>query len=153
MVNLAVDSDGTAHSGKAVRAVRRCNNQLRARLQAKGTKSAKGLLKRHRRKESRYARDVNHWIGKKLVATAKGTGLGIKLEDLTGIRDRRTVKKPQRCDLHSWVFYQLRQFVSYKASIAGAPVALVDPRNTSRECTEWGHVDKRNRRTRDDFLC
>jgi hypothetical protein len=59
VVNLAVDSDGTAHSGKAVRAVRRGNNQLRARLQAKGTKSAKGLLKRHRRKESRYARDGN----------------------------------------------------------------------------------------------
>jgi len=153
VVNLATDSDGTAHSGKAVRAVRRRNNQLRAKLQAKGSKSAKRLLKKRRRKEARYARDVNHCISKKLVRTAKDTGRGIKLEDLSGIRDRMTVKKAQRSDLHSWAFHQLRQFVGYKAAIAGVPVALVDPRNTSRECSECGHVDKRNRRTRDDFRC
>ncbi|WP_189285777.1 zinc ribbon domain-containing protein, partial [Actinoplanes campanulatus] len=28
-----------------------------------------------------------------------------------------------------------------------------DPRNTSRQCAECGHIDKRNRPTRDDFLC
>jgi putative transposase len=153
VVNLAVDSDGAAYSGKAVRAVRRRNLDLRRRLQAKGTKSAKRLLKRRRRKESRYARDVHHCISKKLVGTAKGASRGIKLEDLSGIRSRMTVKKAQRSDLHSWAFHQLRQFVSYKAAVAGVPVALVDPRNTSRECHECGNVDKRNRRTRDDFLC
>jgi putative transposase len=153
VVNLATDSDGAAYSGKAVRAVRRRNLQLRRRLQAKGTKSAKRRLKHRRRKESRYARDVNHCISKKLVGTAKGTGRGIKLEDLSGIRDRMTVKKAQRSDLHSWAFHQLRRFVGYKAAIAGVPVALVDPRNTSRECSECGYVDKRNRRTRADFLC
>ncbi|WP_248294675.1 transposase [Actinoplanes sp. TBRC 11911] len=153
LVNLATDSDGTAHSGKAVRAVRRRNLELRRRLQAKDTKSAKRLLKRRRRKEARYARDVNHCISKMLVGTAKGTGRGIKLEDLSGIRHRMTVKKAQRSDLHSWAFYQLRQFVGYKAAIAGVPVALVDPRNTSRECYECGYVDKRNRLTRDDFRC
>ena len=153
VVNLAVDSDGTVHTGKAVRAMRRRHSQLRARLQAKATKSAKRLLKKRRRKESRYARDVNHCISKKLVRTAKGTGRGIKLEDLSGIRARITVKKAQRSDLHSWAFYQLRQFVDYKAAIAGVPVVLVNPRNTSRECHECGHIDKRNRRTRDAFLC
>lgn len=153
VVNLATDSDGTAHSGKAVRGVRRRNNLLRAKLQRIGTKSAKRLLKKRRRKEARYARDVNHCISKTLVRTAKDTGRGIKLEDLSGIRERMTVKKAQRSDLHSWAFHQLRQFVCYKAAIAGVVVALVDPRNTSRECHECGHVDKRNRRTRDEFRC
>jgi IS605 OrfB family transposase len=153
VVNLATDSDGTAYSGKAVRAVRRRNLDLRRRLQAKGTKSAKRLLKKRRRREARYARDVNHCISKNLVGTAKGVGRGIKLEDLSGIRDRMTVKKAQRSDLHSWAFFQLRQFVGYKAVIAGVPVVLVDPRNTSRECHECGHVDKENRRSRDDFRC
>jgi putative transposase len=59
IVNLATDCDGTAYSGKAVRAVRYRNRQLRARLQAKGTKSAKRLLRRRRRRESRFARDVS----------------------------------------------------------------------------------------------
>lgn len=94
-----------------------------------------------------------HCISKKLVGVAKGTGRGIKLEDLSGIRDRITVKKAQRSDLHSWSFHQLREFVGYKAAIAGVPLRLVDPRNTSRECSECGHIDKRNRPTRDDFRC
>ncbi len=153
IVNLATDSDGTAYSGKAVRAVRYRNRQLRARLQSKGTKSARRLLRKRRRKESRFARDVNHVISKKIVREAKGTGRGIKLEDLTGIRGRVTVRKAQRADAHSWAFYQLRQFVAYKGAIAGVPVVLVDPRNTSRECPECGHIDKANRPTRDRFAC
>lgn len=153
VVNLATDSDGTAHTGKAVRAGRRRNNLLRAKLQRIGTKSAKRLMRKRRRKEARFGRDVNHCISKKLVGVAKGTGRGIKLEDLSGMRDRITVKKAQRSDLHSWAFYQLRQFVGYKSALAGVPVRLVDPRNTSRECSECGFVDKRNRRSRDDFLC
>jgi putative transposase len=137
IVNLATGSDGTAYSGKGVRAVRYRNRQLRARLQAKGTRSAKRLLRKRRRKEARFARDVNHVISKNIVREAKGAGRGIKLEDLSGIRSRVTVKKAQRADAHSWAFWQLRQFVTYKAAIAGVPVALVDPRNTSRECPEW----------------
>jgi putative transposase len=153
VVNIATDSDGATHSGKGLRAVRRRNNRLRAKLQTLGTKSARRLLRKRRRRETRMARDVNHCISKTLVGKAKDTGRGIKLEDLSGIRDRVTVRKAQRSDLHSWAFHQLRTFVGYKAAIAGVPVALVDPRNTSRECSRCGHVDKRNRATRDDFRC
>jgi IS605 OrfB family transposase len=153
VVNLATDSDGTAHTGKGVRAVRGRNNRLRAKLQRIGTKSAKRLLRKRRRKESRYGRDVNHCISKGLVGKAKDTRRGIKLEDLSGIRQRVTVRKAQRSDLHSWAFHQLRSFVTYKAALAGVPVALVDPRNTSRECSRCGHIDKRNRPNRDDFRC
>jgi len=153
IVNLATDSTGQAHTGKGVRAVRRRNARLRARLQAKGTKSAKRLLKARRRKESRFARNVNHVISKKLVGKAKDTQTGIAFEDLEGIRDRVTVRQAQRADLHSWGFHQLRTFVTYKAALAGVPVRLVDPRNTSRTCHRCGHCDKRNRPNRDDFKC
>jgi IS605 OrfB family transposase len=153
IVNLATDSTGEAHTGRGVRAVRRRNAQLRRRLQAKGTKSAKRLLKARRRKESRFARDVNHVISKHLVGKVKDTQAGIALEDLEGIRDRVTVTKAQRADLHSWSFHQLREFISYKAAIAGVPVRLVDARYTSRTCHQCGHCEKRNRPTRDDFRC
>jgi transposase len=53
--------------------------------------------------------------------------------------------------LHSWSFRRLRTFITYKAALAGVPVRLVDPRNTSRTCHKCGHCDKRNRPTRDDF--
>jgi IS605 OrfB family transposase len=153
VVNIAVDSDGTEHSGKGLRAIRRRNLALRRRLQSKRTKSAKRLLRKRSRKEARFARDVNHCISKTLVGKAKDTGRGIALEDLEGIRDRIPVRRAQRADLHSWSFHQLRTFVVYKAAMAGVPVRLVDPRNTSRTCPDCGHIDKRNRPTRDDFRC
>lgn len=51
IVNIAACSSGSNHSGKGVNRVRAHNERLRARLQAKGTKSAKRLLKKRRRKE------------------------------------------------------------------------------------------------------
>lgn len=153
IVNLATDSDGVAHSGKAVRATRRRNVELRRKLQAKGTKSAKRLLRKRRRKEARYGRDVNHCISKTLVGKAHDTRRGIAVEDLSGIRDRAPVRRAQRADLHSWSFHQLRAFIAYKAVMAGVPVRAVDPRNTSRGCSVCGLIDKRNRRTRDEFRC
>jgi hypothetical protein len=47
----------------------------------------------------------------------------------------------------------LRQFIEYKAALAGVPVVAVDPRNTSRTCPCCGHADKANRKTQDQFLC
>jgi IS605 OrfB family transposase len=153
IVNIAADSDGNTYCGKAVRAVRYRNRQTRARLQSKGTKSAKRLLAKRRRRESRFARDVNHVISKALVSEAKGTGRGIKLEDLSGINGRTTVRKAQRADRLSWSFYQFRAFIAYKAALAGVPVVLVDPRNTSRRCPGCGHIDKRNRPDQATFRC
>jgi putative transposase len=151
--HLATDATGRIHTGKAVRAVRYRNRKLRQRLQRKNTKSAKRLLKKRRRKEARFARNTNHVISKTLVGKAQDTRFGIALEDLTGIRERVTVSKAQRADQHSWGFAQLRQFIAYKAAIAGVPVRHVDPRNTSRTCPACGYCDKRNRRTRDEFEC
>lgn len=153
IVNIATDSDGGVHSGRAVRAVRRRNLALRRKLQTKGTKSAKRLLRKRRRKETRFVADVNHCISKVLVGKAQDTRRGIALEDLQGIRQRVTVRRAQRADLHSWSFHQLRAFLTYKAALSGVPIRAVDPRNTSRMCSVCGLVDKRNRPTRDDFRC
>lgn len=153
VANIAVDSDGEVHQGKTVKSVRRRQRKLRSKLQAKGTKSARRLLKKRRRKEQRFATWTNHNISKHIVAKAKDTGRGIALEDLGGIRERITARKPQRATLHSWSFFQLRTFIEYKSKLAGIPVAAVDPRNTSRTCPCCGYVDKANRKTQDKFLC
>lgn len=151
--NIAVDSDGEIFSGGKINGLRHRHARLRQRLQSKGTKSAKRLLKKRRRKESRFATNENHRIAKMLVTKAKDTHRGIALEDLNGIRDRITVQKAQRRQQHSWAFHQLRSFIEYKALLAGVPVVLVDPRNTSRTCPNCGHCNKKNRPTRDYFHC
>lgn len=151
--NIATDSDGENWSGAEINGVRARHAELRAKLQSKGTTSAKRLLKKRSGKEQRYARNVNHVISKRLVAKAKDTERGLALEDLTGIRSRITVRKAQRRTQHSWGFYQLRAFVAYKAKAVGVPVLLINPRNTSRTCPSCGGIDKANRPTRDEFRC
>ena len=153
IVNVAVDSEAEVHSGGQVNGLRKRYATLRARLQAKQSKSAKRLLKKRRRKEVRFAKDVNHRISKVLVAKAKTQGKGIALEDLKGIRSRLRLRKPQRRIQHSWGFFQLRTFIEYKAKLAGVPVVFVDPRNTSRTCPACGHISKSNRKTQSQFCC
>ena len=153
IANIAVDSDGNVYSGSHVKSIRHRHKRLRAKLQKKGTKSAKRRLKKLSGKERRFATNTNHVISKALVVLAKGTGRGIALEDLKGIRDRITVRLKQRYALHSWACHQLRGFVSYKAQREGVTEKIVDPRNTSRECCECGYIDKANRPTRETFSC
>ena len=153
IVNLATDSDGNSYTGAPVEVVRqRCGNARRT-YQATGTRSAKRRLKKMAKNESRFRRDVNHVISKNLVAHAKDTKAALVLEDLTHIRSQTTVRKGQRNKHASWSFRQLREFVDYKAVLAGVSVLFVDPRNTSRTCHRCGFVDKRNRRSQAEFSC
>jgi len=151
--NLAVDSDGEKHSGAAVEATRQRHQRLRNMLQPVGTKSAKRHLKKLSGKEARFRSHTNHVISKHIVAKAKGTGRGIAVEDLTGIRERATVRRSQRAMHSGWAFFQLRAFLSYKAAIAGVKLVAVDPRNTSRTCPACGSIDKANRKSQSEFAC
>jgi putative transposase len=153
IVNLATDSDGNTYSGEPTEKVRRRHHGNRRRTQRKGTKGAKKRLKRLSGKEARFRRQENHRISKAIVATAKGTNRGIVLEDLQGIRDRTTVSKRQRSQHSGWAFFQLRSFVEYKARLAGVPIMVVDPRNTSRTCSQCGHCEKGNRKNQESFAC
>ena len=153
IVNIAADSDGDIYSGGQVNGLRKRHAKLRARLQRKGTKAARRLLKRRSGKEKRFARDVNHRISKRLVAKAERTKRAIALEDLRGISSRIRVCRPQRRQQHSWAFNQLRQFIQYKAALAGVPVLVVDPRYTSQTCPVCGHVSQSNRVSQALFSC
>ncbi|MEP6774544.1 MAG: transposase [Chloroflexota bacterium] len=153
IVNIAVDSEGNVYSGAVVKNVRYRNRRLRTKLQSKRSKAAKRLLKMRNRRETRFAAHTNHVISKSIVATAKALNHGIAIEELGGIRDRVTVRHSQRATLHSWSFFQLRSFITYKAELAGVAVQAVDPKNTSRTCLMCGCIDKANRRTQSQFLC
>ena len=122
-------------------------------MQAKKTASARRLLNKRRRKETRFAADINHQISKRIVAEAERTGRGIAVEKLTGIRDRVRLRKPQRVTLHSWAFAQLGSFLAYKAKLSGVVFVEVDPAYTSQMCSACGRVEKKNRRCQAVFEC
>ena len=155
IVNIATTSDGDRFSGARLNRYRRRQQRLRQRLQAKKTSSARRLLRKLRRKETRFATDVNHQASKRIVAEAERTGRGIAVEELTGIRARVRLRKPQRATMHTWAFAQLGQFLAYKARRAGVAFVQVDPAYTSQTCSQLGcgHVDKRNRRNQATFIC
>ena len=155
IVNLATDSEGESFSGQAVEKTRQRHHALRQRLQKRGTKSAKRHLKKLSGKEARFRKNRNHVISKRIVQKAKKNQQAIAIEELRHIRSRteRTVRHSQRARHSSWSFGQLRQFLSYKAALAGVPLHTVDPRNTSRTCSQCGHCEKANRKSQAAFVC
>jgi IS605 OrfB family transposase len=153
IVNLAVDSDGTVYSGQAVEHTRQRFAQHRTELQRHQTRAARRTLRQLKGKQARFQQDTNHCIAKRLVETAQRSAAAIALEDFTGIRQRVKARRQQRPRHANWAFAQLRQYVTYKAALAGVPVILVDPRHTSQECNHCGHIAKANRPTQHRFSC
>lgn len=153
IVNIAVDSENTVYSGEHFNQHRNRLNSLKSRLQKRGTKSAKCHLKRLSGRIKRFTMNTNHRISKKIVAKAKDISFMIALEDLKGIKKKKTVSKAQRSYINSWSFYQLRTFIEYKAKLHGVPLVLVDPSYTSQICPECGNLDKQNRINRNSFKC
>jgi IS605 OrfB family transposase len=158
--NIATDSDGEIHSSKPIEA-KRVKYARRRRELGRACKDAdrnkrrrcRKALKRAKDKEARYRRDVNHRIAKDLVARAEGTGRGIALEDLEGIRGRITVNRRQRDRFNGWAHAQLGAFIAYKAQLVGVPVVFVDPAYTSQTCSRCGHREESNRVNQAEFRC
>ena len=153
IVEIATTSQGDAYTGEVVDRVRERHFKTRRSLQSKGTRGTRQLLRRLSGKERRFQSWHNHTVSKRIVERAKAGGMGIRLEDLSGIRDGIKVRRSQRRRHHAWAFYQLKRFIVYKAAIAGVPIELVDPRYTSRTCSQCGHCEKANRKSQSAFVC
>ncbi len=153
IVNLATDSTGESFSGTTIHEVRTHYQQRRQTLQKVGTRSAKRRLKQMSGREKRFQKNTNHVISKALVQKAIVSRKALALEDLTGIRGRTMVRRENRYERHSWAFYQLRMYIAYKAAWASVEVKFVDPRNTSRTCSQCGHCEKANRHSQSSFQC
>lgn len=155
--HIATDSAGHQFQGQDLADYREHRTAVRSSLQAKADtgvkatrKACRRALKRLSGRERRHQKRVNHEISKPLVTFAKKHGLAVVFEELKGIRDRCRFRKGQRRRLHSWAFYQLQQFVEYKAKRAGVRVVYINPRYTSQICSNCLHIGTRRQ---DDFSC
>jgi IS605 OrfB family transposase len=142
IVNIAVCSDNRFFNSKKIKNRRARYAYLRKELQSKGTRSAKRKLKRMAGEERRFVTDVNHCISKQIVNSEYTV---FALEDLSKIRVQKRRGKEFDRKLNSWSFYQLEQFVGYKAAYLGKHSLLVDARYTSQKCSRCGHTYKGNR--------
>lgn len=144
ITDIATLSNRTSFSSELLNKVRDKYFKVRRSVQSKGTKGSKKLLKRLKGREQRFATITNHTISKHIVGKAVSEDKGIAIEDLTGIRERTTVRKSQRRKHHSWAFFQLRSFLEYKAQLNGISLIVVNPRYTSKTCNVCKHIGDRN---------
>ncbi|MDD5957918.1 MAG: transposase [Ligilactobacillus ruminis] len=131
--------------GKAIMRKRAKYQKLRATLQSKGTKSAKRRLKKLSGRENRWMSDVNHRLSKTLVQKYGADTLFV-LENLNGVSfERADLPKSLRNQNKSWAFYQLEQFLTYKAHLNNSEVVEVSAKYTSQRCPKCGAIKKDNR--------
>ena len=152
---VSYDEQGktTFVSGKKIATKRRKFQEVRRQLQSKGTKSAKRRLKAISGRENRWMSDVNHQISKTLVRKYGENTLFV-LEDLTGVsfeESNLSRGKKQNYALRGWSFYQLEQFLSYKACENKSEVLKVSAKYTSQRCPKCGTIHKENRDHRKHF--
>jgi IS605 OrfB family transposase len=155
IVNILTTDDGETTSGKPIDTRRKRAARARTTYQRRNSRSARARLRKLSKQQSRFQKDTNHCLSKKLVAKALREGKGIGLEDLTHIRARteQTVGRKYRSRHSNWSFAHLRLCIEYKAKLAGIPVVPIDPRNTSRTCSACGYCDKANRKSQGHFEC
>lgn len=131
--------------GGRVKGLRRQFQRTRRKLQeAKQLKEVKRLEQRERR----VMTHINHVISKELVQFALDFGMGLRFEDLSGIRSSSKQRKKNKSDAgenrDAWAFYQLEVFTRYKAIRAGVPVESVPAPYTSKSDHRNGVIGKRN---------
>lgn len=148
-LTVSYDEQGKTEfvSGRKIATKRHKFQEVRKQLQSKGTKSAKRRLKAISGRENRWMSDVNRRISKTLVEKYGKDTLFV-LEDLTGVsfEDSNLSRiAKQNYDLRSWSFYQLEQFLTYKAHENRSEVLKVSARYTSQRCPKCGTIHKENR--------
>lgn len=157
--DIATASTGKSFSGTKITAKRLKRAKVVRSLQSKAAKGKRStrrncrrVLRRLKGRVARFQRCLNHAISKEIVRDAREANASIALEDLTGIRERtnRKLSRKRRGLHNSWAFYQLRQFLVYKAALAGVALTLVDPKYTSQTCSCCG---ERGERSGKRFAC
>jgi IS605 OrfB family transposase len=127
-----------------VKSLRRRFQKLRKELQeAQKTRKVKQL----ERRERRMMTQINHEISKQLVQFAKDFGMGLRLEDLSGIRQNSKQRKKTKSDAGNnrdyWAYSQLEKFTMYKAIREGVPFEKIFPAYTSKSDHRNGMIGKR----------
>jgi putative transposase len=108
----------------------------KANLQSLGKRR---LLHKIRNKQSRRTKYENHVVSQQFVdyaAKHRRTIVLEKLENVLGGKIGRYSKKSQ------WSFYQLLQFILYKAALRGVMVIEADSAYTSQECSRCHKLSK-----------
>lgn len=144
--NIVTTSTGLQINGSDRQQFKHKRASVRASLQSKGKQSTKKVLKKLSGYENRRIKHENHVLSKQLIDEAKRHNCGIiRMEQLKDIRTKtKTWNKHLNRMVAGWSFYQLQQFVEYKASAVGITIEFVNPAYTSQTCHHCLKLGSRN---------
>ena len=98
-------------------------------------------------RERNFVKTYNHYVSKNVVDFAvKNKAKYINMEDLSGFDSSEFI-------LRNWSFYELQQFIIYKASKYGIEVRKINPYHTSQTCSCCGHWEDGQRIDQSHFKC
>ncbi len=152
--NIAVTSTGKFFKAGLLNDNRKQFREKRARLQSKGTRSCKRLLKRVSGRENRFSNWLLHNVSRQIVNEAINHNAQIiAFEKLTDIRERaKQWRKEGRAKVNIWAFSKLQQYVQYKTLEVGIDTVFVNAEYTSQRCSKCKHIESANRNGL-NFIC
>lgn len=104
-------------------------------------------LNKLKNRERNFVRTYNHYVSKQVIDFAvKNKAKYINVEDLSGFDSSEFI-------LRNWSFYELQQFITYKAAKYGIEVRKVNPYHTSQICCKCGHWEEGQRIDQAHFVC
>ncbi len=99
------------------------------------------LLCKIKRKQSRRTKHENHIVSKVIVDYAATHRRAIAIEDLGQVRAKGS-KIRSYTERSQWAFYQLGQFIRYKAALRGVEIIEVSAAYSSQECSRCHGLTK-----------
>ena len=115
-----------------------------------GRKKKLKPLERFEQRERNFVQTYNHKISKNVVDFAlKNNAKYINIEDLSNFKEKEKNKKA----LRNWSYYELQQFITYKAKRHGIEVRKINPAYTSQRCSRCGNLEDGQRIDQATFVC
>ena len=126
---------------------RRIQGNLKYSKGGHGRKKKLSALEKYKKYEHNFVQSYNHMISKNVVEYAlKNHAKYINMEDLSGYNANDFV-------LRNWSYYQLQDYIAYKADKEGIIVRKVKPYYTSQRCSKCGNIEEGQRTTQAKFKC
>lgn len=126
---------------------RRLQKSLKNNNGGHGRKKKFNPLEKLKNRERNFVDSYNHMISKRIVDFAvKNHAKYINLECLKGYDTSKFI-------LRNWSYYQLQQYIEYKAAKYGIEVRYINPCYTSQVCSYCGHWEEGQRKTQANFEC
>lgn len=126
---------------------RRLQKNLKSAAGGHGRTKKLKALDKFQEKERHFTRTYNHYVSKNVVDFAvKYNAKYINVEDLSGFDSSKFI-------LRNWSFYELQQFITYKAKRYGIEVRKINPYRTSQICSCCGHWEEGQRIDQSHFIC